>query len=107
MPELEMLSVVALLDDLAAEGLYRGQVGTVVEMLSSGVYEVEFSDDSGRTSASNRRPRRPSPAPFARREAPSCLIFGRRIVSVCGAGWPEADSSLSDPHCIFAEQKGC
>ena len=34
MPELEMLSVVALLDDLAAEGLYRGQVGTVVEMLS-------------------------------------------------------------------------
>ena len=52
MAELEMLSVVALLDDLPEKGLSRGQVGTVVETLGPGVYEVEFSDDDGRTYAS-------------------------------------------------------
>ena len=52
MPEFEMLSVVALLEDLPERGLLRGQVGTVVETLAPGVYEVEFSDDSGRTYAS-------------------------------------------------------
>jgi hypothetical protein len=52
MPEFEVLSVVALLEDLPVNGLVRGQVGTIVEMLSPGVYEVEFSDDSGRTYAS-------------------------------------------------------
>ena len=29
------------------KGLLRGQVGTVVETLAPGVYEVEFSDDQG------------------------------------------------------------
>ena len=48
---IEMLSVVALLEDLPAEGLVRGQVGTVVESWAPGVYEVEFSDDNGRTYA--------------------------------------------------------
>lgn len=43
-------TVVALLSDLPAHGLVRGQVGTVVEILD-GAYEVEFSDDSGRTYA--------------------------------------------------------
>ena len=52
MPELELLSVVALLDEVAEKGLKRGQVGTIVEVLSPGVYEVEFSSDSGRTYAS-------------------------------------------------------
>ena len=52
MPEIGMLSVVALLEDLPAKGLRRGQVGTVVENLAPGVCEVEFSDDSGRTYAS-------------------------------------------------------
>ena len=52
MAELELLSVVALLEDLPENGLERGQVGTVVECLATGVYEVEFSDDSGRTYAS-------------------------------------------------------
>ena len=52
MPEFEMLSVVALLEDLPAKGLLRGQVGTIVETLAPGIYEVEFSDDSGRTYAS-------------------------------------------------------
>jgi hypothetical protein len=52
MSELELLSVVALLEDLPASGLKRGQVGTIVESLAPGVYEVEFSDDGGRTYAS-------------------------------------------------------
>jgi hypothetical protein len=52
MGELELLSVVALLQDIAESALRRGQVGTVVERLASGVYEVEFSDDEGRSYAS-------------------------------------------------------
>ena len=52
MPEIEPLSVVALLEDLPEKKLRRGQVGTVVENLAPGVYEVEFSDDSGQTYAS-------------------------------------------------------
>jgi Domain of unknown function (DUF4926) len=52
MPEIELLSVVALLEEVPEKGLQRGQVGTVVEVLEPGVYEIEFSDDSGRTYAS-------------------------------------------------------
>lgn len=52
MAELELLAVVALTEGLAEKGLQRGQVGTVVEKLAPGVYEVEFSDDHGRTYAS-------------------------------------------------------
>ena len=52
MADLELLSVVALMRDLPEAGLVRGQVGTVVEVLSPDVFEVEFSDDSGRTYAS-------------------------------------------------------
>lgn len=51
MRELELMSVVALLEDVAGNGLVRGQVGTIVERLAPGVYEVEFSDDEGRTYA--------------------------------------------------------
>jgi hypothetical protein len=51
MAEIEMLSVVALLQDAPEHGLVRGQVGTVVESLAPGVYEVEFCDDDGRTYA--------------------------------------------------------
>ncbi|MGP8243260.1 MAG: DUF4926 domain-containing protein [Bryobacteraceae bacterium] len=47
-----LLSVVALVRDVPEAGLVRGQVGTVVEVLAPGVFEVEFSDDSGRTYAS-------------------------------------------------------
>ena len=50
--EVELLSVVALVEDMLDRGLRRGQVGTVVENLAPGVYEVEFSDDSGKTYAS-------------------------------------------------------
>lgn len=48
--EPRLLDVVALLTDIPEHGLVRGQVGTVVELLS-GAYEVEFSDDDGRTYA--------------------------------------------------------
>ncbi len=45
------LDVVALTADLPGDGLVRGQVGTVVETLAPGVFEVEFSDDEGCTYA--------------------------------------------------------
>jgi len=50
-PKINILDVVALTADLPEKGLLRGQVGTIVETLSPGVFEVEFSDDSGRTYA--------------------------------------------------------
>jgi hypothetical protein len=52
MDQIELLSVVALVEDIPEQGLVRGQVGTVVEDLAPGVYEVEFVDDSGQTYAS-------------------------------------------------------
>ena len=51
MGEMELLSEVAVLQDIPEKGLVRGQVGTVVETLSPGVLEIEFSDDAGRTYA--------------------------------------------------------
>jgi Domain of unknown function (DUF4926) len=51
MTGVEIHSVVALLENLPEEGLVRGQVGTVVENWVPGVYEVEFADDNGKTSA--------------------------------------------------------
>ena len=53
---MDTLSVVALLDDIPERGLRRGQVGTIVESLAPGVYEVEFSDGEGRTYASAALP---------------------------------------------------
>ena len=50
--EIHLLDVVALTEDLPERGLCRGQVGTVVESLGSDVFEVEFSDNEGRTYAS-------------------------------------------------------
>ena len=49
---IKLLDVVALAEDIPPRGLYRGQVGTVVELLAPDVFEVEFSDDDGRTYAS-------------------------------------------------------
>lgn len=45
-----MLAVVALTEDIPAQGLTRGELGTVVEFLgtdSDAAYLVEFSDESG------------------------------------------------------------
>ena len=46
--EICILDVVALTED---RGLLRGQVGTVVELLGPGVFEVEFAGNDGRTYA--------------------------------------------------------
>jgi hypothetical protein len=51
MLKLELLSVVAVLQDLPDHGLIRGQVGTVVEVLSPCVALVDFSDLEGQTYA--------------------------------------------------------
>ena len=48
----DILDVAALTDDLPGRGLYKGQVGTFVESLAPGVFEVEFSDEEGRAYAS-------------------------------------------------------
>ena len=48
---IKMLDVVALTVDQPDHGLVRGQVGTIVEALSNDHFEVEFSDDNGRTYA--------------------------------------------------------
>jgi hypothetical protein len=49
--QIELFSVVALIEDIPSRQLSRGQVGTVVEMLSPNIYEVEFCDNEGRTYA--------------------------------------------------------
>ena len=51
MEDIKPFAVVALLHDIPERGLRRGQVGTVVEPLAPGVFEVEFSDTDGRTFA--------------------------------------------------------
>lgn len=49
---MKLFDVVALTDDLPEKHLQRGQVGTIVETLAPGVFEVEFADMEGRTYAS-------------------------------------------------------
>jgi hypothetical protein len=49
--KVKLLDVVALTDDLPERDLLRGQVGTVVEFLAPDTYEVEFTDNDGRTYA--------------------------------------------------------
>jgi catabolite regulation protein CreA len=48
---IKLLDVVALLVDKPAEGLAVGHVGTVVEVFSPDVFEVEFLDPTGHTFA--------------------------------------------------------
>jgi hypothetical protein len=48
---IQLLDIVALVEDLPEHGLHRGQVGTVVEELAPDVFEIEFSDHEGRTYA--------------------------------------------------------
>jgi hypothetical protein len=51
MEKIKPFAVVALLQDLPQRSLRRGQVGTVLESLEPGVFEVEFSDNEGHTYA--------------------------------------------------------
>jgi Domain of unknown function (DUF4926) len=46
-----LLDMVALLSDLPAQRLARGQVGTIVEVLDENISLVEFSDEQGRAYA--------------------------------------------------------
>ena len=48
---MKLLDVVALIEDLPAKGLTKGQVGTIVEQLTPEVFEVEFSGLDGKTYA--------------------------------------------------------
>ena len=49
--QLHRLEAVAPMRDLPERGLNRGRVGTIVESLAPGIFEVEFSDDDGRAYA--------------------------------------------------------
>jgi hypothetical protein len=50
MKDIRLLDVVALTVDLPEHHLWRGQVGTVVEILARGnAFEIEFSDSNGYT----------------------------------------------------------
>ena len=48
---MKLLDVVALTQDLPNFNLYKGQVGTIVEVYESDVFEVEFVDLQGKTYA--------------------------------------------------------
>ena len=45
--DLKLLDVVALLEDLPEEKLFRGEVGTIVEEFENDFVEVEFADPDG------------------------------------------------------------
>jgi len=51
MNDIKILDVVALIEDIEFEGLRRGAVGTVVEKWKDDVFEVEFSDNTGKAYA--------------------------------------------------------
>jgi hypothetical protein len=44
----KLLDVIALLNAIPEKHVVRGQVGTIVENLKNGVYEVEFADKQGK-----------------------------------------------------------
>ena len=48
---IRLLDTVALMEDFPARNLRSGEVGTVVEVLDNGVFEVEFCDEDGQTYA--------------------------------------------------------
>lgn len=49
--KVKLLDVVALMQEMPSRELSLGQVGTVVEVHAPDVFEVEFSDNEGRTFA--------------------------------------------------------
>jgi hypothetical protein len=48
---IQLLDVVTLLTDVPKSGLFRGQVGTIVEVYEPNAFEVEFVDKKGQTYA--------------------------------------------------------
>jgi hypothetical protein len=49
MAEIKQLNTVALLRDMPDYNLSKGQVGTVVEKLNKGIFEIEFTNSLGET----------------------------------------------------------
>ncbi len=49
--KIKLLDVVAVLENVPEVGLHQGQVCTIVEEYEPEVFEVEFSDTSGRAYA--------------------------------------------------------
>lgn len=49
--DIQVLDVVALTENIPDRGLVRGQVGTVVEAHDPGIFEVEFTDNEGKSYA--------------------------------------------------------
>jgi hypothetical protein len=47
--KVKLLDVIALTESIPERGIQRGQVGTIVEELGPETFEVEFSDQNGRT----------------------------------------------------------
>jgi len=47
--EIQVLDVVVIVRDLPKFSLTAGEVGTVVDIISRDVYEVEFCDEEGQT----------------------------------------------------------
>jgi hypothetical protein len=47
----KLLDSVAILKDVPEQKVLMGQGGTIVEILTDDIYEVEFSDQSGETVA--------------------------------------------------------
>ncbi|MCY7361561.1 MAG: DUF4926 domain-containing protein [Ignavibacteria bacterium] len=45
----KILDAVALLTDIPERSLIKGQVGTIVEYLDKGIFEIEFSNKNGET----------------------------------------------------------
>jgi hypothetical protein len=86
--EPKLLDVVTLLEDVPAQKLVRGQVGTLIENLAPNVFEVEFSDSEGRTYASAALNSRQllvltSQAVHSRLMPPSCPILLRELRDLC------------------------
>lgn len=46
---IKLLDVVALLREIPDSKLLRGQIGTIVEIYTDEEFEVEFSDNKGKT----------------------------------------------------------
>ncbi|MGA1264038.1 MAG: DUF4926 domain-containing protein [Prochlorothrix sp.] len=48
---MKLLEIVALTEDIPEKSLFKGQVGTIVEIYEPEVFEVEFIDRHGKTYA--------------------------------------------------------
>ena len=49
--KMKLLDAVALLENIPNSGLYKGQVGTIVDVYEPDIFEVEFCDIKGQTYA--------------------------------------------------------